>query len=333
MKIKHLYQPDSISCGPTCLKMIHKHINNGDISIEDIKIIVGTNNIKGTTLEDMIVGLNHLNIRYEVPILNNEKEAISYLNRALNDDSPVILRTLTKGIKHWVIATEFDGEYYEVKDPWLGEIKYNKKQLIKIWEPRGFDSLKILKEHKIMENEIRKWINQVKYFDKILKEESNNEDNFVVRKYKEKDRDQVMVLMTKAFSHLLPEDEIEEYTDDVTDYSKSIVVDRDGEIIGFYLLGNRQLRKGISDEDADKVYADLDEYDKKTGLEGVALVVKETERGIGLGSKLKDYTRTLGADYVWGVQYKDLGNLQQWLRRRKLAAENDEVNITVEDLN
>ena len=63
----------------------------------------------------------------------------------------------------------------------------------------------------------------------------------------------------------------------------------------------------------------------------MALVVKDSERGGGLGSKLKDYTRTLGVDYVWGIQYKDLGNLEQWLKRRKLAAENDEVNITVED--
>jgi hypothetical protein len=64
----------------------------------------------------------------------------------------------------------------------------------------------------------------------------------------------------------------------------------------------------------------------------VALVVKDMERGSGIGSKLKDYTRTLGVDYVWGIQYKDLGNLQQWLRRRKLAAESDGLNITVEDL-
>ena len=321
--IKHIYQPDDISCGPTCLKMIFDHLNTGVITIEDIKKICGTNDIKGTTLEDMIVGLNHLGIKHEIPVLNNEKEAIAYLNKALSNNNPVILRTLTKEIKHWVIATEFDGGYYEIKDPWLGEIKYNEQQLIKIWKPRDFHCLKILKQSKIMEN-LRGLIR------KILKENSDNK-NFVVRKFKAEDKEQVLTLAIKAFSHLMSENEIPDYIDSVTNYEKSIVADKNGEIVGFYLLGDRQLNNGIEDEEAKSIYVDLDVYNKKTGLEGVALVVKDSERGGGLGSKLKDYTRTLGVDYVWGIQYKDLGNLEQWLKRRKLAAENDEVNITVED--
>ena len=102
---------------------------------------------------------------------------------------------------------------------------------------------------------------------------------------------------------------------------------------GDYLLGDRQLRDGIIDmECEDNVYVDLDKYDLKNGVEGVALVVDNNYRDLGLGSKLKDYTTTLGVDYIWGVQYKKLGNLTQWLRRRKLAAENDAFNITVQDL-
>lgn len=161
----------------------------------------------------------------------------------------------------------------------------------------------------------------------------DNFDSFVIRKFKIEDREQVMDLLIKAFSHLMSAEKIPAYTDFYTNYNKSIVVDKNGEIVGLYLLGDRSLSKGIKNERINKIYVNLEEYDKKIGLEGVALVVKKSERGNGLGSKLKDYVRTLGVDYVWGIQYKDLGNLQQWLRRRKLAAENNYLNITVEDLN
>lgn len=167
---------------------------------------------------------------------------------------------------------------------------------------------------------------------KILEEKLENQNTFIIRKFKKEDREQVMILIVNAFSHLMPENEILTYIDSVTNYNKSIVVDKDNEIIGFYLLGDRQLRDGVIDENANKIYVNLNEYDKKTGIEGVALMIKETERGSGLGSKLKDYTKKLGVDYVWGIQYKGLGNLQKWLRRRILAAESDETNITVENL-
>jgi hypothetical protein len=139
-----------------------------------------------------------------------------------------------------------------------------------------------------------------------------------------------MDLVVKAFSHLMPEEHIPTYIDQSSNFNKSIVVDRNNEIIGVYLLGDRQLPDVLSKND--KVYVDLDEYSRKNGVEGVALVVKDSEKGTGLGSKLKDYTKNLGVDYIWGMQYKDLGNLDHWLRRRILAAENQYLNFTVEDL-
>ena len=309
-RIEHLYQPDGISCGPTCLKMILNHIQTNDVTIEDIKKIVGTNNIKGTTLDDMIVGLENLNIKYEYPKLENKETAIKYLNNSIKNNNPIILRTLTQGIKHWVIVDDFDGEYYSVEDPWLGEIQYNEEEIIVIWEPRDFDCLKILKT-------------------KL----TNNAGEFIVRLYDEKDKEQIMSTMVKSFSHLMSEDSLIKYTEEVTNFSKSIVVELDGEIVGFYLLGDRQIEKGINDNKCDKIYIDLDEYNKKTGLEGVALVVKDEYRGSGIGSKLKDYVKNLNIDYVWGLQYKSLNNLDMWLKRRKLAAENDELYVTVQELN
>lgn len=163
---------------------------------------------------------------------------------------------------------------------------------------------------------------------KVLRESFEDTN---LRKFKSEDREQVMNLMIKAFSHLMPESQIPAYTDHYTNYSKSIVAEQDGEIIGFYLLGDRQLRDGVESYLDSDVYVNLDEYDQKNGVEGVVLVVADEYRGTGVGSKLKDYSKTVGADYIWGLQYKDLGNLEQWLRRRVLAAETPGINITLED--
>lgn len=142
-ELKHLYQPDSISCGPTCLKMISDYHTDRDISINDFKNICETDNIKGTTLEDMMRGLNHINVSYQIPTLNTSEEATRYLNNSLNSGGQVILRTLTNGIKHWIIAIEkFDTDYI-VYDPWLGKLQYSKEQIINIWKPRDFHCLRI----------------------------------------------------------------------------------------------------------------------------------------------------------------------------------------------
>jgi GNAT superfamily N-acetyltransferase len=152
-----------------------------------------------------------------------------------------------------------------------------------------------------------------------------------LRKFHPEDKEQVMNLMIKSFSHLMPESQIPGYTDHYTNYNKSIVAEQGGKIIGFYLLGDRQLRDGVESYLDSDVYVNLGEYDQKNGVEGVALVVADEAQGTGVGSKLKDYTKTVGADYIWGLQYKDLGNLDQWLRRRTLAAETPGINITLED--
>jgi GNAT superfamily N-acetyltransferase len=169
-----------------------------------------------------------------------------------------------------------------------------------------------------------------------MSEIKHKPDEFIIRPIKPEDKEMIMALMVKSFCHLMPEAEIIKHTDFYTDYIKSIVIEWRDEIVGFYLLGNRQLRAGIADEELGPDNIDnitLHIYDKLIGVEGVALVIKPTYRGLGLASRLKDYTRTLGADYIWGIQYRTLDNLQYWLRRRKLVAQGLDQNITVEDFN
>lgn len=237
-----MFQPDGYSCGPTCLKMILEMDQSNGLSIDDIKNIVGTDDIKGTTLEDMIVGLKHLNIRYEYPRLGNQETAIKYLNDSLAEGNPVILRTLTMGIKHWIIVDNFDGEYYSIKDPWLGKIKYDVDDIVGIWEPRNFDCLKILKQ---------------------------NDSTPTIRPYVKNDREQVNNLLIESFSHLMNTESLIKYIDAVVNYNMSIVVELNSRIIGAYLLGDRQVERGIVANKCDRIYISLNEYKNKIGLEAL----------------------------------------------------------------
>lgn len=55
------------------------------------------------------------------------------------------MRTLTQGIKHWVVIYGKTHNQFLVADPWLGKIKYNVEQIISIWKPRDFDGFIVYK--------------------------------------------------------------------------------------------------------------------------------------------------------------------------------------------
>jgi hypothetical protein len=99
-----------------------------------------------------------------------------------------------------------------------------------------------------------------------------------------------------------------------TDWDLSALLYLDDKILGVYLIGTNQLSN----------YKDL------RGIEGVLLAVDDSIRGQGWGNKLKDYPKTLGVDYIWGMQLKSLGNLNDWLKRRELVGETEDCYITLE---
>lgn len=155
------------------------------------------------------------------------------------------------------------------------------------------------------------------------------EDEVQVEPITKEDMPRVQEGIELAFGHY--GDWVWSYTNEATDWSISFKAVVEGQMAGFYCLNLRN----VTDEVARNKFTpleDLTPYDAKTGLEGVALVVFPEFRGRGIGSALKDATRGLHADYIWGVQLKSLGNLEQWLRRRRLVAENPEMYLTLEDL-
>ncbi len=62
--VKQIRQPDGISCGPTCIKMVGDFFKGEVASIEDICKSCGTDHITGTPPERMRKGLASLDIKY-----------------------------------------------------------------------------------------------------------------------------------------------------------------------------------------------------------------------------------------------------------------------------
>lgn len=123
------------------------------------------------------------------------------------------------------------------------------------------------------------------------------------------------------FKYVTPKNYFFSILDQETNWDISaLLLDDNDKIMGVYLLGDKQLDSLTINE----------KYLNLKGVEGVVLAVSDKIRGKGWGSKLKDYPKTLGYDYIWGQQLKVLNNLNDWLKRRELITETSNVYITAE---
>lgn len=121
------------------------------------------------------------------------------------------------------------------------------------------------------------------------------------------------------FSFTMKFDSFNTYLKGETDWKKSFyLVDEEDVIVGVYLIGDHNL------------LIKNPKYNNLKGVEGLLLAVDEDLRGFGFGNRLKDMPKTLGVDYIWGQQFKALGNLEDWLKRRELVFETSDVYITAE---
>jgi len=129
--------------------------------------------------------------------------------------------------------------------------------------------------------------------------------------------------------------EVKEFIMSSTNWENSIKATYNDQVIGIYLIGDRQLSEVIKDENAEPT-EDLEDYENLIGVEGVALAVAPKAQKIGVGKKLKDALLSMtSADYIFGLQYKSLNNLQHWLKSRRVVAQSvgdGAVFITLQDL-
>ncbi len=308
--MKHIRQPDGISCGPTCIKMVGDFFKGEVASIEDICKSCGTDHITGTPPERMRKGLAALGIKY-IEHMDDENPYDS-LRTAIDNGSVTMLRTLTHRVPHWIVVHSYDlknPDTFYVNDPWLGQLEYNEKQLEEIWKERNYFFFEVLKENEEVD----------------LNEESN--ENVTIRPYRDEDFEAVFNMLEDVYSKLSGMSARSIWSVINAEcrgrFGLSVVAEVNGEVAGFYFITQADLAPkegtGITDD--------------MIGIQGVALGISSKYQNLGIGKKLIVYPETIGADYVWGFQLKALENINDWLKRRKIYSETGNMYTTYQIFN
>jgi len=137
----HIYQHKAYNCGPTSIRIVLNHLGfPKTIDLEYLEEITGTNDITGCTDVNMKKGLDELGIKYIRIVDLPKEESFKILDTELNNQNLIILRTLTKGIKHWIVVYNLQNGIYKCSDPWLGKLQYSYDEINSIWEPRNYDA-------------------------------------------------------------------------------------------------------------------------------------------------------------------------------------------------
>jgi hypothetical protein len=161
---------------------------------------------------------------------------------------------------------------------------------------------------------------------KIIKEDLQLNGNIVIRKITKDDLKQIIPRLGEVFNKTgLSSQQIWGMMQH-SDFNKSVVATIDDKIAGFYFFSNEQIP-----ETRNQIYYELKNLN---GIEGVALGIFEEYKNLGIGKKLIEYTKSIpSVDYIWGYQLKSLKNIDDWLKRRKIYAENDYMYVTYQLFN
>lgn len=150
--ISYQQQPTGNTCGPTCIYMALRYVLNNpndlpfDIDIvdtvESIAEACGTDWVVGTPPDRMQKGMDAVNMKFIEYI--HPKRPFDLLKQVIDAGNIPIIRTITQGVPHWIIANGYVGDVFDILDPWLGVIKYDIQELNYIWMPRDYQFFEIL---------------------------------------------------------------------------------------------------------------------------------------------------------------------------------------------
>lgn len=140
VKQKEVIQKKWYTCGPSCIEIVADLYRVKYKDFDQLEALTECNDKTGTIDTGIKKALTGIGIENKQ---NTEamdpKSAIKFLDEALESDNFFVMRTLTRGQKHWIVVIGKDESEYIIKDPWLGHIYYTKQQIIDIWQPRNFD--------------------------------------------------------------------------------------------------------------------------------------------------------------------------------------------------
>lgn len=120
-RFPYYQQPDTMDCGPTCLRMIAKHYNR-PISLEKLRRLSGTtragSSLKGVCDAAETIGFKTLTVKID---FNNLKE---------NAPLPCICFW---NERHFVVVYKISGDKVFVADPAHGLLTYSKREFLDNW--------------------------------------------------------------------------------------------------------------------------------------------------------------------------------------------------------
>lgn len=293
-KLKLIHQPNGIACGPTSLKMVSDYY---DIvcSIEELTIVMGTDDKTGTTDVKMKLGLDYLSLDYE-QFSGDKDTSYNKLYTALKNENIILLRTLVKGIKHWICCDNYSEtkKTFNILDPWLGNYELNESEIENVWQPRDYDGF------------------MVKGISK------KNISNFEILPITDNDKPKIISMCSIIFSNLMTYDDNNTYIKRSTDFNKSVKLVIDDEIIGAYLVKEKRINDKLGLEGV-----------------ALAIKPSYRKYGLGekLKDWLENYAKDNNYDFIFGEHLKGLNNIDYWLKRRELYGEDKDCFYTIKWFN
>lgn len=279
-----ILQRDCYSCGATAVEMALAHLKVPQ-EIERIKTLFNTNPQTGTTHEGMIAGLDALELPYERSF--QVENPFEWLDAHLKKGHLFLMRTLTFGCKHWILCYGKLKDKYLIADPAGGYIRLSQEEVVSRWEPREWDGFAILVPTKEIID-----VHPIQSNDELL--ESLIAGFLSFQEFR-------LGMTLKSFSNTV----LSGVGGNLKD---SWVAVHNGEVVGGYFIGHRQIGDFFPTREESKLYKE------KVGIEGVALFVLPAYRAYGVGRVLRDIPKYMDADYVWGQHFDCLNNIANWVK-------------------
>ena len=281
--IKLINQPDSISCGPTCLQMIADSFKI-TTTIDELKTICQTDYESGTTGSRMILGLDYIGLDWERFPKQNES-AYQKLKQAKLNKNLVLFRTLIGGVKHWILCS-FESDELIIFDP-ASKKKYtlSEEKLDQIWSARQYDGF-------------------------IIKGQKKLDITAQISFISESEIDQVVHMSSLIFTNVMSYSSNYHYMKNSSvDFQNSVKLTVDGKIIGAYLIRKRNISFSEPGNGIEGFALSIIPAYRKFGF------------GEMLKEWLENWAIQNNFDYVWGQHLAGLNNKQFWLKRRQLYSE------------
>lgn len=105
-------------------------------------------------------------------------------------------------------------------------------------------------------------------------------------------------------------------------------------IIGVMLMSEFSVNLGLYETENKTTIKKLSKYKDKRGLKNIFFGINKKYQNKGLGTYMIEYVKEnfKEYDYLWGIQHKDISNVEFFLKRREFINEIDGAIYSVQNL-